>query len=118
MTPEKQQLRWSEIARKAIFISDHNDYGRGTSATTTIKQIIKAVGLWSAYKFAIESAARAIELRLMTAFGILIRFLILTKRYSTALFCGPLREQRGIPDPTSIVPPRMLRCSVFSNDGL
>jgi ubiquinone/menaquinone biosynthesis C-methylase UbiE len=37
------------VARIGLFISDHNDYARGTRTTTAIKQLIKAAGLWPLY---------------------------------------------------------------------
>jgi SAM-dependent methyltransferase len=44
--PEKAALEMVRVARRAIFISDHNDYGRGSALTTTLKQAAKETGLW------------------------------------------------------------------------
>jgi SAM-dependent methyltransferase len=51
--PTQATIEMLRVARLAIFISDHNDYGRGTASTTLLKQTAKAVGLWSLYKFLI-----------------------------------------------------------------
>lgn len=40
----------TRVASRAVFISDHNDPGRGTGITKLIKRLAKAAGLWSTYK--------------------------------------------------------------------
>jgi SAM-dependent methyltransferase len=37
------------VARKAVFISDANNFGQGSAAKRGIKQVINALGLWKAY---------------------------------------------------------------------
>lgn len=39
------------VARKAIFISDSNNFGQGTVLTRTMKQVLNYVGLWRAADF-------------------------------------------------------------------
>ena len=39
------------VARKAIFISDSNNFGQGAALTRTMKQVLNAVGLWGAANF-------------------------------------------------------------------
>jgi len=51
--PDRAALEMVRVARLAIFISDHNDCGRGSTVSTTLKRLVKRVGLWSVYKFAI-----------------------------------------------------------------
>lgn len=51
--PSAAALEMVRVARRAIFISDHNDYGRGTTVTKTLKQGAKEAGLWGLYKFLI-----------------------------------------------------------------
>jgi ubiquinone/menaquinone biosynthesis C-methylase UbiE len=51
--PSKAAAEMGRVARRAIFISDHNDYGRGSAMTTTLKQIAQEVGLWNLYRFLI-----------------------------------------------------------------
>ncbi len=36
------------VSAKAVFISDSNNYGQGSFASRTIKQLLRAVGLWKA----------------------------------------------------------------------
>lgn len=40
------------VARRAVFISDANNFGQGSSAKRRIKQFIDRLGLWRAYDFA------------------------------------------------------------------
>ncbi len=51
--PEKAAMEMVRVARRAIFISDHNDYGRGSALTTTLKQAAKETGLWWLYRLLI-----------------------------------------------------------------
>jgi ubiquinone/menaquinone biosynthesis C-methylase UbiE len=39
------------VARKAIFISDSNNFGQGSAPVRALKQAMKAAGLWSAFDF-------------------------------------------------------------------
>jgi ubiquinone/menaquinone biosynthesis C-methylase UbiE len=39
------------VARKAVFISDSNNFGQGSTAMRLLKQTIKAVGLWKVVDF-------------------------------------------------------------------
>jgi ubiquinone/menaquinone biosynthesis C-methylase UbiE len=50
----KPQVAVSEMlraARKAIFISDSNNFGQGSLVRRTIKQLVNMVGLWAAVDF-------------------------------------------------------------------
>jgi SAM-dependent methyltransferase len=51
--PSAAALEMVRVARRAIFISDHNDYGRGNAVTKTLKQGAKEAGLWGLYRFLI-----------------------------------------------------------------
>jgi SAM-dependent methyltransferase len=51
--PAAAALEMVRVARRAIFISDHNDYGRGNAVTTRLKQAAKEAGLWGLYRFLI-----------------------------------------------------------------
>jgi SAM-dependent methyltransferase len=51
--PNNATREMLRVARRAIFISDHNDYGRGSAVTTALKQIARGAGLWNAYRFLI-----------------------------------------------------------------
>lgn len=44
--PERVVAEMLRVARKAIFISDGNNFGQGSPLTRIIKQCIHAVGLW------------------------------------------------------------------------
>lgn len=48
--PRKAVFEMLRVARRAVFISDHNDYGRGSIMTRALKQFAKGVGLWNVYK--------------------------------------------------------------------
>lgn len=39
------------VARKAIFVSDSNNFGQGTIVSRTAKQMLRALGLWKAADF-------------------------------------------------------------------
>jgi ubiquinone/menaquinone biosynthesis C-methylase UbiE len=51
--PDRGALEMVRVARRAIFISDHNDPGRGTAATKAVKRLIKAARLWGLFKSAV-----------------------------------------------------------------
>jgi SAM-dependent methyltransferase len=51
--PSSAALEMVRVARRAIFISDHNDYGRGSAITKMLKQGAKEAGLWGLYRFLI-----------------------------------------------------------------
>ena len=51
--PKKAALEMMRVARRAIFISDHNDCGRGRKASSAVKRLAKGLGLWNVYKFVI-----------------------------------------------------------------
>ncbi len=51
--PDLAVKEMARVARRAVFISDHNDPGRGSAATKMIKRAIKTAGLWNLYKLAI-----------------------------------------------------------------
>ena len=44
---EKAVSEMLRVSRKAIFISDSNNFGQGSSLTRSIKQLINAFGVWS-----------------------------------------------------------------------
>lgn len=44
--PEKVVSEMLRVAKKAVFISDANNFGQGSLAARTLKQILHAVGLW------------------------------------------------------------------------
>jgi len=46
--PEKIVLEMLRVAKKAIFISDANNFGQGNLFNRTLKQILNAAGLWKA----------------------------------------------------------------------
>lgn len=48
--PDRAALEMTRVASRAVFISDHNDPGRGTHITKPVKRLTKAVGLWRLYK--------------------------------------------------------------------
>ena len=45
--PRRAVREMLRVARKAVFISDANNFGQGTILSRAIKQMLKAVGLWS-----------------------------------------------------------------------
>jgi len=49
--PERVIGEMLRVARKAIFISDSNNFGGGPALTRSIKQGINALGLWRALQF-------------------------------------------------------------------
>jgi len=49
--PTKTVSEMLRVARKAIFISDCNNYGQGGFVARTVKQILRAFGLWKAADF-------------------------------------------------------------------
>lgn len=51
--PEKAALEMVRTTRRAIFISDHNDLGRGSTLTKGLKQFAKGAGLWGVYTYLI-----------------------------------------------------------------
>jgi ubiquinone/menaquinone biosynthesis C-methylase UbiE len=48
--PDRAVLEMMRVAKRAVFISDHNDPGRGTASTKLAKRALKALGLWGVYK--------------------------------------------------------------------
>lgn len=49
--PELAVSEMLRVSRKAVFISDSNNFGQGTQLMRTIKQIINALGLWKVADF-------------------------------------------------------------------
>ncbi len=49
--PQKMVSEMLRVAKKAIFISDGNNFGQGNLISRTIKQAINSVGLWKVYNF-------------------------------------------------------------------
>ena len=47
--PELAVAEMLRVARKAIFISDANNFGQGGAASRLLKQLINALGLWRAF---------------------------------------------------------------------
>ena len=47
-TPEVAVAEMLRVAKKAIFISDANNFGQGSFVVRSLKQLINAVGLWKA----------------------------------------------------------------------
>jgi SAM-dependent methyltransferase len=47
-TPDKVIAEMLRVARKAVFISDSNNFGQGSWPVRTIKQALHAFGLWGA----------------------------------------------------------------------
>jgi SAM-dependent methyltransferase len=47
--PERAVAEMLRVARKAIFISDANNFGQGGSLSRYLKQAINALGLWRAF---------------------------------------------------------------------
>ena len=47
--PELAVAEMLRVARKAVFISDANNFGQGGPATRLLKQAINALGLWRAF---------------------------------------------------------------------
>ena len=45
--PERAVSEMLRVARKAIFISDSNNFGQGSSLERMVKQVINALGLWN-----------------------------------------------------------------------
>jgi ubiquinone/menaquinone biosynthesis C-methylase UbiE len=44
--PGKAVSEMLRVARKAIFISDSNNFGQGSLASRTVKQVLRSIGLW------------------------------------------------------------------------
>ncbi|AXC13449.1 5-carboxymethyl uridine and 5-carboxymethyl 2-thiouridine methyltransferase [Acidisarcina polymorpha] len=44
--PHRAVAEMLRVARKAIFISDSNNFGQGSKLSRTLKQVINAAGLW------------------------------------------------------------------------
>ncbi len=49
--PSKAVSEMLRVARKAIFISDSNNFGQGPFATRTLKQLLRSMGLWPIANF-------------------------------------------------------------------
>ena len=49
--PELAVAEMLRVARKAVFISDANNFGQGGPATRLLKQAINALGLWRAFNW-------------------------------------------------------------------
>lgn len=49
--PERAIAEMLRVSKKAIFISDCNNFGQGKWFTRTLKQLINTVGLWPAVNF-------------------------------------------------------------------
>jgi len=47
-TPDRVVAEMLRVGRKAIFISDANNFGQGTMLARAVKQVINALGLWKA----------------------------------------------------------------------
>jgi SAM-dependent methyltransferase len=47
--PAQAVAEMLRVARKAIFISDANNFGQGGAASRLLKQLINALGLWKAF---------------------------------------------------------------------
>jgi ubiquinone/menaquinone biosynthesis C-methylase UbiE len=50
--PERAVAEMLRVSKKAILISDSNNFGAGSWPARTLKQAIKAVGLWPAFDWA------------------------------------------------------------------
>jgi ubiquinone/menaquinone biosynthesis C-methylase UbiE len=70
--PSKAALEMLRVARRAVFISDHNDYGRGTAVTTTLKQAPRRLGYGDSTDFSSPEERATGSLKMM-AFGIRTR---------------------------------------------
>lgn len=49
--PSKAVAEMLRVSRKAIFISDSNNFGQGSKAARLVKQVINAAGLWPIAEF-------------------------------------------------------------------
>jgi SAM-dependent methyltransferase len=49
--PKKMVSEMLRVAKKAIFISDANNFGQGSYIRRSFKQAINSVGLWKAFNF-------------------------------------------------------------------
>ena len=49
--PSKAVSEMLRVGKKAIFISDSNNFGQGSFASRSIKHLINKLGLWRAYNF-------------------------------------------------------------------
>lgn len=49
--PERAVAEMIRVAKKAVFISDSNNFGQGSFPTRTVKQILNALGLWKAFDY-------------------------------------------------------------------
>jgi SAM-dependent methyltransferase len=49
--PDRIVSEMLRVAKKAIFISDSNNFGQGTYLARSIKQLINALGLWPAANY-------------------------------------------------------------------
>jgi ubiquinone/menaquinone biosynthesis C-methylase UbiE len=49
--PEKAVSEMLRVAKKAIFISDSNNFGQGSRFSRAVKQLINGIGLWSIADF-------------------------------------------------------------------
>ena len=49
--PSRAVAEMLRVAKKAIFISDSNNFGQGSGLARWVKQTINAVGLWPAFTF-------------------------------------------------------------------
>jgi ubiquinone/menaquinone biosynthesis C-methylase UbiE len=49
--PDKAVAEMLRVARKAIFISDANNFGQGTAPVRAVKQLINSLGLWPLANF-------------------------------------------------------------------
>lgn len=50
-TPDVAVAEMLRVAKRAIFISDSNNFGQGSLVGRTVKQLINSVGLWKAFDF-------------------------------------------------------------------
>lgn len=51
--PDRAAMEMLRVARLAIFISDHNDWGRGSRLTAALKHAARDFGLWWLYRLLI-----------------------------------------------------------------
>jgi ubiquinone/menaquinone biosynthesis C-methylase UbiE len=49
--PSRAVAEMLRVARKAVFISDSNNFGQGSSAARAVKQMTRALGLWPLMDF-------------------------------------------------------------------
>jgi ubiquinone/menaquinone biosynthesis C-methylase UbiE len=88
---EKAVAEMCRVARKAVFISDSNNFGQGSATARAIKQGLRALGLWPMVKF-VQTKGKVYQFSeedgIYFSYSVLDDTPVLRRRFSELYFMG------------------------------